>query len=153
MRKGQRLQRARQCRQNGQDFFVKGLRQTHLLRPNSGITMDLNEVSRLSPGSSELGLRLQLNSRVAGDKRLSSLTTRSGRSKIRSRQVTAFGRTLLDGAKASRRTGDLRRIFCDHDQRFGRLDIMVNNAGNPISRIVRPLETTESLYDRIMRNL
>ena len=69
------------------------------------------------------------------------------------RKIGAGGRQALVVQADVRRKGEVARLFDAHLSRFGRLDVLVNNAGDMVRR-VPTVETTEEIWrDAIDLNL
>ncbi len=64
------------------------------------------------------------------------------------RQVAALGDAALGVEADVSKVGDLRKLIDAAVQRFGRVDIMVNNAG--IETRTSVLDTTEAQYDQVL---
>ncbi len=64
------------------------------------------------------------------------------------RQITAFGRRAVGVQADVSQVADLQRLIAAAVEAFGRVDIMVNNAG--IETRTSVLDTTEAQYDRVL---
>lgn len=64
-------------------------------------------------------------------------------------QIRAYGRKTLEIRADVSDNGDVRRMFEEIRQEFGRLDILINNAGT--SRAEDIFEITEESWDNLIR--
>ncbi len=63
------------------------------------------------------------------------------------KQVEAFGRKAVIVCADLSKVEEIRQMFCEYDKAFGKIDLLVNNAGVTMKSTF--LETTEETFDKI----
>lgn len=107
-----------------------------------------DKVAIVTGGNSGIGLAIALELAREGANLVIDYVTQPEAADKLARQIIALGDRAL-GVKADvSRVGELRELFAAAVKEFGRVDIMVNNAG--IETRTSVLDTTEEQYERVL---
>ena len=111
--------------------------------------MSLNgKTAIVTGGNSGIGMAIVLELARQGANIVIDYITNPQATEALAQQVTALGDRAIGVLADVSQVGDLERLVQAAVQAFGRVDIMVNNAGMETRTSV--LETTEAQYDKVM---
>ncbi len=111
--------------------------------------MSLNgKTAIVTGGNSGIGMAIVLELARQGANIVIDYVTNPQATEALAQQVTALGDRAIGVLADVSQVGDLERLVQAAVQAFGRVDIMVNNAGMETRTSV--LETTEAQYDKVM---
>ena len=106
------------------------------------------KVAIVTGGNSGIGMAIVLELARQGANIVIDYVTNPQATEALAQQVTALGDRAIGVLADVSQVGDLERLVQAAVQAFGRVDIMVNNAGMETRTSV--LETTEAQYDKVM---
>src|SRR6478736_1412172 len=107
-----------------------------------------NKVAIVTGGNSGIGLAIVLELARAEASIVIDYVVHPEATETLERQVSKLGSQSIGVAADVSKCADLQKLVDAAVERFGRLDIMVNNAG--IETRTSVLETTEAQYDKVM---
>jgi glucose 1-dehydrogenase len=112
--------------------------------------MSLNgKVAIVTGGNSGIGQAIVLGLAGQGARVVIDYVSRPEATEALERQVAGLGEQAVGVDADVSRVADLQKLIDTAVQRFGRLDVMVNNAG--VETRTSVLDTTEEQYDKVLR--
>ena len=112
--------------------------------------MSLNgKVAVVTGGNSGIGQAIVLGMAARGARVVIDYVAHPGATEALERQMAALGEQAVGVDADVSRVSDLQKLIDSAVQRFGRLDVMVNNAG--VETRTSVLDTTEEQYDKVLR--
>ena len=106
------------------------------------------KVAVITGGNSGIGMAATLALAKAGADVVIDYVAHPEATEALERQITALGDKAIGVDADISRLSDLQRLIDTAVKRFGRLDIMINNAG--VETRTSVLDTTETQYDRVL---
>ena len=106
------------------------------------------KVAIVTGGNSGIGKAIVLELAKQGTNVVIDYVSQPRATEALERQVAALGDQAVGVDAGRQQGGDLQRLVDAAVQKFGRLDIMVNNAG--VETRTSVLDTTEEQYDRVL---
>jgi glucose 1-dehydrogenase len=106
------------------------------------------KVAIVTGGNSGIGKAVALAMAAAGANIVIDYVTNEQATEDLERQIVALGDRAIGVDADVSKVEDLERLIAEAVRAFGRVDVMVNNAG--IETRTSTLETTEAQYDRVM---
>ena len=100
-------------------------------------------------GNSGIGQAIVLGMAARGARVVIDYVAHPGATEALERQMAALGEQAVGVDADVSRVSDLQKLIDSAVQRFGRLDVMVNNAG--VETRTSVLDTTEEQYDKVLR--
>ena len=112
--------------------------------------MSLNgKVAVVTGGNSGIGQAIVLGMAARGARVVIDYVAHPGATEALERHMAALGEQAVGVDADVSRVSDLQKLIDSAVQRFGRLDVMVNNAG--VETRTSVLDTTEEQYDMVLR--
>lgn len=106
------------------------------------------KVAIVTGGNSGIGMASAVGLARAGANIVIDYVANPKATEALEREIVSFGDQAIGIDADVSRTADLQRLIDTAVKRFGRLDIMVNNAG--VETRTSVLDTTEAQYDKVM---
>jgi glucose 1-dehydrogenase len=107
------------------------------------------KVAIVTGGNSGIGLAVVLELAKQGANVVIDYVAHPEATEALEKQVTALGDQAIGVAADVSKVADLQRLIAAAVERFGRVDVMVNNAG--VETRTSVLDTTEAQYDKVMQ--
>src|ERR1700681_3006563 len=107
-----------------------------------------NKVAIVTGGNSGIGKAVALELAKQGASLVIDYVSHPDAAEAVEAQITALGAQVIGVQADVSKLDDLQRLFAAAVDKFGRVDIMVNNAG--IETRTSVLDTTEAQYDRVL---
>jgi glucose 1-dehydrogenase len=107
-----------------------------------------NKVAIVTGGNSGIGEAVALELARQGASIVIDYVSHPDAASAVEKQVTSFGGGVLGVQADVSKLEDLERLFASAVEQFGRVDIMVNNAG--VETRTSILDTTEAQYDKVL---
>ena len=107
------------------------------------------KVAVVTGGNSGIGQAIVLGMAARGARVVIDYVAHPGATEALERQMAALGEQAVGVDADVSRVSDLQKLIDSAVQRFGRLDVMVNNAG--VETRTSVLDTTEEQYDKVLR--
>jgi glucose 1-dehydrogenase len=116
---------------------------------NQGITMNLKgKIAIVTGGNSGIGMAIVLELAKQGANIVIDYVVHPEATDALAKQVIALGDQAIGVQADVSKVDDLRKLVAAAVQTFGRVDIMVNNAG--VETRTSVLDTTEAQYERVL---